>query len=176
MSSVPAADGERKAVAGDERISAIESRLNFVRMRRRGFCPDDILQTAVMQERETLAARTNEIAAQLIQRQVQVEATVNALIEEAKAIDSLDAARSQNENLKETLETLKKTQAEFTKVIQKGQQELDSKKIQKQALQNGLAALTQKLNKPPSHVPPKATCIGGKLASAYTASAVKNDD
>lgn len=126
--------------------SFIDDKIHFIRLRRKGYSFDAILQNSVEKHQQDLITKTAEIASTLFKRQNDVEKAIEELTLEAKSIDFLEAGKLQCDNLTQAVQELQEVNLLLNKKLAKGETDLADLQKQKVAFQAALTKFKQTLS------------------------------
>lgn len=112
-----------------------ETRINFIRQRRQaGLACDEVVQRAVENKHQILQRKIREVAQILLQRQNSVEMTIESLKQMILAIDFLEAAQPQTQNILQMLQQFNALTTLLKERLEARKRELSQKSADKQEL------------------------------------------
>lgn len=141
----------------------IQERVDFIRLRRQGHSLNGLVQEHMQQRQEELRTTINEIATSLFNRQGEIEREIEELTEEMQAIDFLQAARTQCQNLEQTMQELNRVNTDLQNKLAEGEHDLADLHRQKMALVASLAHFRQLLHSAKGKKHPSLFEAGEKL-------------
>ncbi len=130
---------------------SVDDRIQFIHMHRQGYSGENLVQRALEHKQQELEEKVNKITQALLERQKNVGAIADQLIQEIDAMDTLGACKFQNDHLSQTISNLQQTQRDLTFSVVQREKELFQRKLQVAVLKRSLDgfAHTLPVKRPP---------------------------
>ena len=157
---------------------SMQERRDFIKLRRKGYSFEPILQEKVDLQQRALSEKTAEFAEILTQRQQEVERVIDDLTQEVTSVDPFGSAQFQNENLLQTVQKLKQTHANLKEKLDTSQQALHEREMKKTELEYSLNSCCQILHSADGQFYSFQQPLyeGGRRLSLYISHTTKKND